>query len=134
MKLVDTNILMYAAGEEHANKAASVALLERIARGQDDATIDAEVLQEVLHRYRAIGRWAEGKRVYDMARVIFPVVLPITVKVMDRARLVMDRRMGMMARDALHAAVVLTEKLDGIYSYDTDLDGIPGVERLVPGA
>jgi hypothetical protein len=32
-----------------------VALLERVADGELEATVDAEVLQEILHRYRAIG-------------------------------------------------------------------------------
>lgn len=132
MKLIDTNILMYAAGAEHPHKAPSVALLERVVAGEEPATIDAEALQEILHRYRAIRRWGDGKRVYDLAREIFPDVVPITAEVTDRARQLMDKRPGLMARDALHAAVVLTGRFDAVYSYDRDLDGIPGVERLEP--
>jgi predicted nucleic acid-binding protein len=37
-----------------------------------------------------------------------------------------------MARDALHAAVVVQERLEGIFSFDEDFDGIPGVVRRVP--
>jgi len=133
MILVDTNIIMYAAGAPHPNKEPSARLLERIARGEIEAAIDAETLQEILHRYRAINRWNDGKKVYDLARTIFPVVIPVTAEVADQARQFLDYHKGMMARDALHAAVVITEGMDGIYTYDTDFNGISGVRRLEPG-
>lgn len=50
MILVDTNILMYAAGASHPCKAPSLRLLERVARGDVEAAIHAETLQEILHR------------------------------------------------------------------------------------
>jgi predicted nucleic acid-binding protein len=37
-----------------------------------------------------------------------------------------------MARDALHAAVVMEEGLRGIYTYDRDFDRIKGIRRLEP--
>ncbi len=134
MILIDANILMYAAGAPHRCKQPSARLLQRVADGEIDALIDAELLQEILHRYRAIGRWADGKQVYDLARQIFPTVLPITADIMDRARELLDEHDGMMARDALHAAVVLSEGLDAICSYDRDFDGIVGVRRIEPEA
>lgn len=134
MILVDTNIIMYAAGAAHPHKRPSVRLLERIASGAVEATIDAETLQEILHRYRAIGRWAEGRAVYDLARQIFPAVIPVTAAVLDRARLLLDGNARIMARDALHAAVVLEEGLDGIFTYDRDFDRVPGVRRETPPA
>ena len=51
MILVDSNVLMYAAGRPHPHKKASVTFLRAVARGDIEATVDAEVLQEVLHRY-----------------------------------------------------------------------------------
>jgi predicted nucleic acid-binding protein len=71
--LLDANILMYAGGSSHPNKAPSLAFLERVALGELDACMDAEVLQEILHRYRAIGRWEDGRRVFDYARQVVPV-------------------------------------------------------------
>jgi hypothetical protein len=130
--LIDTNIIMYAAGAEHANKQRSVALLERVAAGEIEATIDTEVLQEILHRYRAIGQWDDGRRVYDLTRQLFPSVVPITAEVVDRARRVMDTDDRLMARDALHAAVVMTEGLDAVCSFDRDFDRIRGIVRREP--
>ena len=42
MILVDSNILMYAAGAEHPNKAASVDLLQEVAEGKVNAAVDAD--------------------------------------------------------------------------------------------
>jgi len=130
--LVDANVLMYAAGAEHPHKRASVAFLERVARGQIEVTTDAEVLQEILHRYRAIGRWEDGRQVYDLTRQLFPSIVPVTARTLDRARLILDTDRRIMARDALHAAVVLTERLDGVCSYDRDFDRIKGIARTEP--
>jgi len=90
-------------------------------------------LQEILHRYRAIKRWADGRRVYDLTRQLFPSVVPVTAMALDRARELLDRDARIMARDALHAAVVLLNGFDGICSWDRDFDRIPGVRRLDPG-
>jgi hypothetical protein len=130
--LLDSNILMYAAGAAHPHKADSLALLERVARGEVEAAVDAEVLQELLHRYRALGRWQDGRRVYDLARRIVPVVIPITAEVLDLARALLDRHSTLMARDALHAAVCESAGLETICSYDRDFDRIEGLRRLEP--
>ena len=134
MILVDSNIIMYAAGAPHPHKVPSVRLLERVASGEVDALINAEVLQEILHRYRAIKRWSDGRKVYDLARQIFPDVVPVTAEILDRARRLLDDHAHLMARDALHAAVVIDEGLEAICSYDREFDGIPGVRRIEPDA
>jgi predicted nucleic acid-binding protein len=132
--LIDSNIFMYAAGAEHPHKAPSLAFLRRVARGELDAAVDAEVLQELLHRYRAIGHWAEGRGVYDQARRIVGVVIPITAEALDSARRLLDRHERLTARDALHAAVVEHHGLEGIVSYDRDFDAVEGLNRSEPGA
>ncbi|MBW1982755.1 MAG: type II toxin-antitoxin system VapC family toxin [Deltaproteobacteria bacterium] len=134
MILVDSNIIMYAAGAEHPCKAPSVAFLKNVAEAKVEATIDAEVLQEILHRFRALNRWGDGRRVYDLARRIFPVVLPVTSAVLDRARILLDEDDRLMARDALHAAVVEINSLAAICSYDRDFDRISTIVRLEPSS
>lgn len=132
MILIDSNILMYAAGTDHPNKKPSIDFLEQATKGAIDAIVDAEVLQEILHRYRSIQRWADGQRVYDLSRRIFPIVIPITADIVDRARGLLDEFDQLKARDALHAAVVLTQDLDAICSYDHDFDQIETLERIEP--
>lgn len=134
MILVDANIIMYAAGASHIHKTPSIALLEQVARGDIEAAIDAEVLQEILHRYRAINRWKEGRLVYDLTRQIFSNVVPVTATILDRARMLLDSEQRIMARDAVHAAVVFAEHMEAVCSYDRDFDRIAGLVRLEPGA
>ena len=53
---VDANVLMYVVGGAHPNKDRALSALEvAVSRGERLVT-DAEVLQELLHRYREIGR------------------------------------------------------------------------------
>jgi len=132
MILLDANIFMYAAGAAHPHKAPSARMLERVALGEVAAAINAETLQEILHRYRAIKRWTDGRQVYDLTRQLFPSVVAISAEMLDRARALLDRHSTLMARDALHAAVVLHEGFDAICSYDCDFDVIPGLRRLEP--
>ena len=134
MILVDSNILMYAAGTVHPHREASAALLEQIALERVEAITDVEVLQEILHRYRAIGQWEKGCRAYDLARQIFRVVIPVTNEVIDDARVLMDEYRRLGARDAVHAAVCRLVGADAICSYDRDFDVIKGIERVEPGA
>jgi predicted nucleic acid-binding protein len=128
--LVDSNVLMYANGAEHPNKGLSLAFLKRVAAGEVKAAIDAEVLQEVIHRYRALRRWPEGRRVYELARGLFPEVLAVTGSVMDRAKQIADRDDRVSVRDAVHAAVVAEYKLAGICTFDLDFDRIRGCRRI----
>ena len=85
MILIDSKILMYASGREHPYRSSSLRFLEQVAEGEIEAAIDAEVLQEILHRYRSLDRWDEGRLVYDDARVLFFDALPITSNVTAHA-------------------------------------------------
>ena len=51
---------------------------------------------------------------------------------MDRARRLLDSLSGLMARDAVHAAVVQVHGLDSIASFDRDFDKIKGLRRMEP--
>ena len=128
MILLDANIFMYAGGAPHPHKGPSMAFLERVARGEVDAAVNAEVLQEILHRYRAIQRWEDGRRVYDHARQ----VVPITEAIVDRARALLDTYPTFMARDAIHAAVYELVETESWCSYDRDFDVLPWLIRHEP--
>jgi predicted nucleic acid-binding protein len=130
--LIDSNVIMYAAGAAHRNRSRSLRYLEFIAKGDIEAALDAEVLQEILHRYKAIGRWVDGMRAYTLARSVVPTVLPIDAETTDRARALMDVYRQLSARDAVHAAVVVVNNLDGICTFDRIYDRIAEVNRIEP--
>ena len=103
---------------------------------------DAEVLQEMIHRYLSLRRWPEGKRVVlDFAALMAGAVEPVTAGDMILACELADRyaaRPGarLAARDLLHAAVMLRAEDDAakIVSADRDFDELAaeGIERLDP--
>lgn len=130
MILVDSNVLMYATGAEHPNKPLAVRFLDRVAGGEVEAAIDAEVLHEIIHRYRALNRWPEGRRVFGLARIVFPDVLSITGAVMDRAKQLAESDGRISARDAVHAAVIAEYQLEWICTFDRDFDRIRGCKRV----
>ncbi len=129
--LIDTNIPMYAAGNESPWKMPSVQFLERVAAGEIEAVTDTEVLQEILHRYSHIGHRAHGFRVYDLFRQVVDEVLPVEVQDMDKARDLFEEYPALTSRDAIHAALAYRHGL-AILSYDRHFDGLDHLTRLEP--
>jgi predicted nucleic acid-binding protein len=44
----------------------------------------------------------------------------------------MDEHEGLSARDAVHAAVVFTHRLEAICAFDGDFDAVRGLRRIEP--
>ena len=132
MILIDANIFMYAAGAPHENKAPSLRFLHDVARLKHDCCVNAEILQEILHRYRSIGRWEAGQEVYHLAKKIVPTAEPITAELMDKTVELMNAYPLLMARDCLHAAHCMIADLEGICSFDRDFDTFAGLRRIEP--
>lgn len=131
---IDANVPMYAAGAEHPLKALCVAILEAIARGELTAVTDAEVLQELLHRYTALGQRERAVEVCRLFLQIVPDVLPVTREAVEQALELHLRFPQLQARDSLHAAVMLTHRITRIISADRHFDGMPELTRLDPSA
>ncbi len=132
MILVDANVFMYAAGVPHRFKVPSVKFLHDAARLEYACCVNTEVLQEILHRYRSINRWEEGREVYRLAKRIVPTVEPITAEILDKTVKLMNAYPELMARGCLHAAHCLVAGLEGICSFDTDFDRISEIKRIEP--
>ena len=130
MILVDSNIPMYLVGAAHPNKdAARRALEEAVAEGESLCT-NAEVLQEILHRYTAIGRREQIDPAFDALLAIVDIVYPIERADVDRARRLLRTSQTLSARDAVHVAVMQGRDIDRILSFDAGFDGIPGIVRI----
>lgn len=132
MILLDTNVLMYTVGAPHPLRAPSRALLARVARREVEAAVDAEVLREILHRYRAIGRWEDGRRVYDLTRRLLPEVVDLGGEVLDLARQLMERHPRLTARDAAHAAAAILVGAEAFCTWDRDFLAIPELRVRAP--
>ncbi|HZU38850.1 MAG TPA: type II toxin-antitoxin system VapC family toxin [Gemmataceae bacterium] len=132
--LLDTAIPMYAAGAPHTYRNACQWVMTQIASGRLQAVIDAEVIQEVLHRYGALGRYADAVNVANDLMMIVPQVLPITVTDMQTAVTLFQQYAprGMRARDAIHAAIMQNHGLTHIISTDGHFDLVAGLTGLDP--
>ena len=94
---------------------------------------DAEVLQELLHRYMALRLGRQGKDVLDgFAALMRGRVEPIFAGDVERAASLADTNAGLSARDLLHYAVIARAGSGTIVSADAGFDQRPGIERLDP--
>lgn len=131
---LDVNVLMYAAGREHTYKQPSLRVLASIEAGVLSVAVDAEIFQELLYRYTAIGLADRGLELAHALLDYHPIILGLTE---PDVKLSLDifarfRDKGVGPRDALHAAVMLNNGVDRIISTDRDFDVITGITRLDP--
>ena len=128
MIFVDSNVPMYLVGAEHPNKAAARALLERTITDGEILVTDAEVLQEILHRYVAIDRRDAIGPAFDALLGVVDEVFPVERSDVEGARrLVLTTTLS--ARDAVHLAIMRRRGVDRIMTFDRGFDGIAGITR-----
>jgi predicted nucleic acid-binding protein len=132
--LLDTAVPMYAAGTPHAYRDACQWVMTQISSGGVQEVIDAEVIQEILHRYGALGRYADAVTLARDLMTLVPQILPVTAADMQTAVNVFQQYAprGMRARDAIHAAIMQNHGLIHIISADAHFDLVAGLTRLDP--
>ena len=130
MILVDSNIPMYLVGAPHPHKSDAQRLLEKLVSDRQRLVTDAEVLQEILHRYVAINRRDAIQPAFDALLGIIDQVLPVDLAVAERAKEIVLGRPQMSARDAVHLAVMEQHGIEQILTFDAGFDGFPGIKRL----
>ena len=132
MIFIDSNVPMYLVGASHPNKVATKDLLQGLVLGERLVT-DAEVLQEILHRYVAIRRRDAIQPAFD---ALLEIVDEIYSVGLDDARTAKDLVLSseeLSARDSLHVAVMRREGVERILSFDRGFDRVPGIERIPSG-
>jgi len=127
---VDSNIPMYLVGADHPLKARARQLAEDAVAAGEPLCTDAEVLQEILHRYRALNRPDMIDPAFSAVLGIVDVVYPIELRDVERARRVLRTSPERSARDAIHIAVMQARDVGRVMSFDRGFDGLPGIERI----
>lgn len=130
MIFVDSNIPMYLVGAAHPNKDAARLRLEQIIGQGDRLVTDAEVLQEILHRYAAIRRPDAIQPAFDALLGVVDEVFPVERADVEGAKDLMLGLPGLTARDAVHAAVMKRRRVTRLLSFDTGFDRVAGIERV----
>lgn len=131
---VDANIPIYAAGKPPQLKEPSSKVLSLIARGSPETFLtDAEVFQELLHRYRAGGIWDLGREVLESFGVVMEGrVEAVYLGDIRQAISLADQYSAPRSRDLVHAAVMERVESQAIVSADRHFDEISGIRRLDP--
>jgi len=128
--LIDSNVPMYLIGASHPHKVDAQRVLERLVSDRTRLVTDAEVLQEILHRYVAIDRRDAIQPAFDMLLNVVDEVLPVDQAATERAKDIVMGHRRLSARDALHIAVMEQHRIERILSFDSGFDGFPGITRL----
>jgi len=127
---VDSNIPMYLIGAPHPHKTEAQLLLERLVAAGQRLVTDAEVLQEILHRYAAIGEREAIAPAFQLLLEIVDDVLAIEKADVLRAGEIVQNRALLSARDSMHIAVMERHGIRSILSFDGDFDRWPGLKRI----
>ena len=130
MILVDSNIPMYLVGAPHAHKSDARRLFEKVVSERQSLVTDAEVLQEILHRYAAIDRRDAIQPAFDALLGIVDQVLAVDRSIAERAKQIVLGYRQQSARDAVHIAVMEHHGIEQIMTFDSGFDGFPGITRL----
>jgi hypothetical protein len=121
---------MYLVGAPHPHKADAQRLVERLISDRQRLVTNAEVLQEILHRYLAINRRDAIQPAFDALLGIVDQVFAIDQTAAERAKEIVMGYPRVSARDALHLAIMEVQEIERILSFDSGFDGFPGITRL----
>ena len=121
---------MYLVGAPHPRKSDTQRMLERFIGDRQRLVTDAEVLQEVLHRYVAIDRRDAIQPAFDALLGLVDEVFPVDRAAVEQARVIIMGHRRLSARDAIHLSVMEQHGVTRTMSFDAGLDGVPGIERI----
>ena len=121
---------MYLIGSPHSHKTDAQRLLEKLIADRERLVTDAEVLQEILHRYVAIDRRDAIQPAFDALLGVVDEVLIVDRRAVERAKQIVLGYRQLSARDALHLSVMEQNGIRQIASFDSGFDAFPGIARL----
>ncbi len=121
---------MYLVGAEHPHKIDAQRLLEKCISDNERLVTDAEVLQEILHRYVAIDRKEAIMPALQAVLGLVDEVFAIELRDIERAKDVLLATQRLSARDAIHIAIMERHQVMTIMSFDSGFDGYPGINRF----
>jgi predicted nucleic acid-binding protein len=121
---------MYLVGTDDSHRFAAERLLQSFVERDEKLVCNAEVLQEILHRYVSIRRREAILPVFEAVKRIVDEILPVELADVERAKDIVLATERLSARDALHLAVMERHRISRIASFDRGFDGYPGITRL----
>jgi hypothetical protein len=130
LTFIDANIPMYLIGAPHPNRTLAQILVGRLIAAGERLVSDAEVLQEILHRYTAIDRRAAMAPAMEWILKTVDQVFPIEKEDVLRAAEIAQEKGALSARDAVHIAIMERYRVRTILTFDSGFDLWPGLRRI----
>lgn len=121
---------MYLVGAPHPHKSDARRWLEELVSGRERLVTNAEVLQEILHRYVAINRPDAIQPAFNALLGVVDEVFSVDQAAVEQAKQVVLGHKGLSARDAVHLATMQIHGVKRIVTFDRGFDGVPGISRL----
>jgi predicted nucleic acid-binding protein len=136
MRFIDTNIfLRYLTGDDQERAEASLAVFERIERGEEEGFTCEAVIAEVVFVLSSPRQYnlSHAEVVARLSPVLALDNLRIEYKPTFHLALELFARHGHLDfEDALIVAHMPRLGIEDLLSYDTDFDRVPGVRRVEP--
>ena len=130
MIFIDSNVPMYMIGAPHPNKTRTLELVNRLVRQGEHLVTDVEVYQEILHRYTAVRRTDAIDAAFASLDTLADEVLTFGMVEIREARSIIDAVDGVSPRDALHVAIMRSNRIGRLLSFDRGFDAFSELERL----
>ena len=128
---LDSNVLLYAVGEESLFRQPCRHLLQHVAKGDVAGETSILTVQEVVHHRQRRGDIAPASHGRHVL-AICSTTHSLDHSVVLAALALMDDHATLGTGDAIHAATALAHGIGAVVSADSDFDGIAGIERIDP--
>jgi uncharacterized protein len=130
--LLDTTVLVYAKGQDHALREPCRELIQAIAERRIEATTTVEVVQEFVHvRARHRDRSDAAALGRDYAELLSPL-LNVTAQDLTNGLALFERTQDLGAFDAVLAASVARNGISAVVSADRGFARVPEISHVVP--
>lgn len=134
MIVVDTTVLVYAVGEDHALAEPSRLLVDAIGSGSVAATTTPEVIQEFVHvRARRRDR-ADAVRVGRAYAELMDPLLVVERRALEQGLRIFERLPALGAFDSVLAAAALESGAAALVSADRAFDSVPRLRFVELGS
>jgi predicted nucleic acid-binding protein len=127
---VDSNIPMYLIGKAHPNKDRALAALEKLTYERARLVTSAEVYQEILHRYSALGRLDAVRPAMTVLDDLVDEVFDVTRDDVKAAAALLAVDSKLSSRDALHLAMMERRRIRFVLTFDRAFERARWVTRL----
>ena len=130
MIFVDTNVFMYAVGRSHPLQDAAQAFFAEAADSHLRLFTSAEVLQELMHVYKATGRMDTFAIAMDLVAKSTAEVWPLEREDVELAQQMYVQYPTLSARDLCHLASCRRRGINQVKTFDQAFLSVAGAPRL----